>query len=319
MTTTVTTTRPPAVGPGPAPRPPAPRRARLVAGQPRPHPAMTAVKGLVFTIACGLVIMPFVAIVSTSLAPAEQIAGSGGLVLLPESLNLEAYAAILSGGVVTRALGISALVTLGGTLLSLTVSTAFAYALTRRYLPGRRGWTMLLIVSLFFGPGLIPSYLTVQQFGLLDSLWALIVPTAVNSFNVIVLRAFFGGLPSDLLEAAELDGASEARIFAFIVLPLSKAALAVIGLFYAVGFWNSFFNALLYINRTELWPLQLVLRTYVVNDNQIDTAALATDVLPAQPALQMAILVISIVPILCVYPFLQRHFAKGALTGAIKG
>lgn len=280
---------------------------------------MTALKGLVFTVACGLVILPFVSILSTSLAPAEQIAQSGGLVLFPQSINLDAYSAILSGGVVTRSLLISGIVTAVGTLLSLSVSTMLAYALTRRHLPGKRLFTMLLIVSLFFSPGLIPGYLAVQQFGLLDSLLALTVPTAVNAFNVIVLRAFFSAIPNDLLEAAELDGASEWAIFSRIVLPLSKAALAVIGLFYAVGYWNSFFNALLYINNTQLWPLQLVLRTYIVNDNQIDTAALATDALPAQPAMQMAILIISIVPILCVYPFLQRHFAKGALTGAVKG
>ena len=141
----------------------------------------------------------------------------------------------------------------------------------------------------------------------------------ISAFNVVVLRAFFGALPRELIESARVDGAGELRIFTSIVLPLSKAVLAVIGLFYAVGYWNAFFNALLYINDTTLWPLQLVLRTYVINDTQLGMAELGLENLPPQAAIQMAILVISIVPILIIYPFLQRHFAKGVLTGAVKG
>ncbi|CAM3553042.1 carbohydrate ABC transporter permease [Occultella aeris] len=299
-----------------------PRRARrstLINGQQHPSPLFGVVKLLVFAIACALVLVPFVAIIATSLAPSAQVTDSGGMVLWPERLDITAYQAILSGGVVTRALGVSGIVTIVGAVLSLTVSSMLAYALTRSALPGRRLITMLLIFSLFFNPGIIPMYLAVQQFGLLDSLAALIVPTCLNAFNVIVLRAFFSNLPTDVLEAAEIDGASEFTMLARIVLPLSKAALAVIGLFYAVGYWNAFFSALLYINDPKLWPLQLVLRSYVTNDNQIGSADLASGILPAQVTLQMAILVVSIVPIVCVYPFLQRHFAKGALTGAVKG
>lgn len=295
------------------------RRRALVGGQLPPSPAASAVKAVVFSIACALVVLPFVGIVATSLAPAEQIARAGGLVLFPDSIDLSAYDAILSGGIVTRALLVSIVVTVCGTLLSLTVTSLLAYSLTRRALPMRRGVTLLVIVSLFFSPGLLPTYLAVQSYGLLNSLTALIVPTALSAFNVIVLRAFFGGLPRDILDAAEIDGASELRLLTAIVVPLSKAALAVIGLFYAVGYWNSFFSALLYLNDSTMWPLQLVLRTYVVDDNTITGYDLASDAIPAQPSLQMAILVISVVPILLVYPWLQKHFAKGALTGAIKG
>ncbi|MBZ2195586.1 carbohydrate ABC transporter permease [Occultella gossypii] len=295
------------------------RRSTLINGQQRPSPVSSVVKLLVFAIACTLVVLPFAAIIATSLAPSAQVTAAGGMVLWPERLDISAYQAILSGGVVTRALGVSGIITILGAVLSLTVSSMLAYALTRSALPGRRAITLLLIFSLFFNPGIIPMYLAVQQFGLLDSLAALIVPTCLNAFNVIVLRAFFGNLPKDVLEAAEIDGAGEVTMLARIVLPLSKAALAVIGLFYAVGYWNSFFSALLYINDPKLWPLQLVLRSYVTNDNQIGTADVASGILPAQVTMQMAILVVSIVPIVCVYPFLQRHFAKGALTGAVKG
>ncbi|WP_156254250.1 carbohydrate ABC transporter permease [Pseudactinotalea terrae] len=288
-------------------------------GQARPSVPATIAKGTVFSIACALVILPFIGIVATSMAPAEQISAAGGLVLFPERLDFSAYDAILSGGIVTRALGVSVLVTVGGTAVSLTVSSLLAYTLTRRALPFRRGLTLLVVVSLFFSPGLLPTYLAVQSYGLLNSLAALILPTALSAFNVIVLRAFFGGLPPDILDAAEIDGASEMRLLTSIVIPLSKAALAVIGLFYAVGYWNAFFSALIYLNDSAMWPLQLVLRTYVVDDNTITGYDLASDVIPAQPALQMAILVISVLPILLVYPWLQKHFAKGALTGAIKG
>lgn len=295
------------------------RRRVAVGGQLPPTPLTSAAKFVVFTIASLLVLLPFVGVVATSIAPPDQVGAAGGLVLLPERIDLSSYRAILSGGIVTRALLVSMVVTICGTVLSLTVTSLLAYALTRRGMPARRAVTLLVIVSLFFNPGLLPSYLAVQAYGLLNTLAALIVPTALSAFNVIVLRAFFGGLPTDVLEAAEIDGASELTILTRIVLPLSKAALAVVGLFYAVGYWNSFFSALLYLNDSRLWPLQLVLRTYVVDDNTITGYDLAAESVPAQPSLQMAILVISIVPILLVYPWLQRHFAKGALTGAIKG
>lgn len=303
----------------PARRPRHRRKHILVGGQPLPSPGASVIKAVFFSIACALVIMPFVAIISTSMAPPEQISRAGGLVLFPEQLDLSAYEAILSGGIVTRALGISIFITVCGTLLSLTVTSLFAYTLTRKGLPYRRLLTILVIVSLFFSPGLLPMYLAVQSYGLIDSLAAVIVPTALSGFNVIVLRSFFGSIPPDLLEAAEIDGASELQILTKVVLPLSKAALAVIGLFYAVGYWNSFFSALLYLNDSSMWPLQLVLRTYVVDDTSITGYDLAADAIPAQASLQMAILVISVVPILLVYPWLQKHFAKGALTGAIKG
>jgi len=138
----------------------------------------------------------------------------------------------------------------------------------------------------------------------------------LSAFNVIVLRAFFANLPSEIIESARIDGAGELKTFGYIVLPLSKAVLSVIGLFYAVGYWNAFFSALLYLNDSKLWPLQLVLRTYVINDTQLGSAELGSERLPPQASIQMAILVVSIVPILLVYPFLQRHFAKGVLTGA---
>lgn len=285
-----------------------------------PSVIMRGFKGLLLTVACLTVAVPFVGVISTSLATQQQVTDSGGFVLIPDQVTVAAYRAIFAGGVVTRAIGVSAFITIVGTALSLTCTAMLAYALSRPRSFGHKPLLMMVLLALLFTPGIIPSYLVVKDFGLLNSYWSLIVPTAVNAFNVIVLRAFFMNLPSALIDSARIDGASEATILRRIVLPLSKAALAVVGLFYAVGYWNAFFNALLYINDTSKWPLQLVIQTYVVNSSPLGTGQLMPgEVLPPQQSLQMAILVVSIVPILLVYPFLQRHFAKGVLTGAVKG
>ena len=148
---------------------------------------------------------------------------------------------------------------------------------------------------------------------------ALIVPTAVSAFNVVIVRGFFMGIPQELMDSSRIDGASEWLTLRRIVLPLSKAVIAVVGLFYAVGYWNSFFNALLYLNEQTKWPLQLVLRSYVLQGSPLAGADSGSSVPPPQQAVQMAVVVIAIVPILAVYPFLQRHFTKGVLTGAVKG
>ncbi|MFK4086786.1 carbohydrate ABC transporter permease [Kribbella sp. NPDC020789] len=278
-----------------------------------------ALKGVVLLVFCAVVLIPFVAVISTSVAPNKQINESGGLVLLPESIDLAAYRSLFAGGVVTQALGVSVFVTVIGTLLSLTVSCLLAYALARPGFVAGRPILLVVLFSMLFSPGIIPTYLVVKGAGLLDSIWALIVPTMISAFNVVVLRAFFMNLPGELTESARMDGAGELKTFGYVVLPLSKAVLSVIGLFYAVAYWNAFFSALLYLNDSKLWPLQLVLRTYVINDTQLGSAELGTELLPPQASIQMAILVVSIVPILVIYPFLQRHFAKGVLTGAVKG
>ncbi|TCO48658.1 multiple sugar transport system permease protein/putative aldouronate transport system permease protein [Kribbella antiqua] len=292
---------------------------KIVQGVPMPGWPMRAFKGLVLLVFCAAVIIPFVGVISTSVAPNKQINESGGLVLFPKSVNFAAYESLFAGGVVTRALFVSIFVTVVGTLLSLTVSCLLAYALSRPGFSAGRPILLVVLFSMLFSPGIIPTYLVVKGVGLLDSIWALIVPTMVSAFNVIVLRAFFMNLPNEITESARIDGAGELKTFGYIVLPLSKAVLSVIGLFYAVAYWNAFFSALLYLNDSKLWPLQLVLRTYVINDTQLGSAELGTELLPPQASIQMAILVVSIVPILIIYPFLQRHFAKGVLTGAVKG
>jgi multiple sugar transport system permease protein/putative aldouronate transport system permease protein len=296
------------------------RRAVLDNGQPAPTTPVRIMNGIALIGVSLMVLVPFLSIVSTSLAPRSQVNASGGIVLWPESLSFQAYAQVLEGGAVTRAMWISAFVTIVGTLISLTASAMLAYALARPGLRGRGAMLWTVLITLFFAPGIIPTFLVVKQVGLIDSIWSLILPTAVSGFNVIVLRAFFLGIPEELFDAAKIDGAGERRILTTIVLPLSRASLSVIGLFYAVGYWNAFFNALIYINDTTKWPLQMIVRSFVVDDSQFTTLDVSLiEQMAAPSSLAMAILVISIVPILIVYPFLQKNFAKGMLTGAVKG
>lgn len=293
-------------------------RLRAINGASPPSIPMRTLKGIVLLIASLLVILPFVAVISTSLADQTQINEAGGYVLFPENPTLAAYEAIFRGGVVTRATIVSILVTFVGSALSVTVVTMLAYALSR---PGtflHRPILLLVLFTMLFSAGMIPNYLLIKSLGLIDSYWSLILPTLVTGFQVILMRGFFLEVPKEILEAARIDGAGEFRILTTIMVPLSKAALAVIALFNAVSYWNAFFNAVLYINSTEKWPLQLVLRTYVVDNSSIGVD-LPGDYIPPQQSLQMAILVVSLVPICLVYPFLQRHFAKGVILGAVKG
>lgn len=296
-------------------------RPKIVNGVAPPPLIIRGFKGLVLIACCAVVLLPFLAIISTSLAGQDQLNRQGGYVLWPTHPNLDAYRSILAGGVVSRALVISIGITAVGTVLGLAITTSLAYALSW---PGSLGHKPLLLGVLFtmlFAPGILPSYLMVRTVGLIDSWWSLIIPVLVNAFSVIVMRAFFMELPQELLESAKIDGASELRILVSIVLPLSRAVLAVIGLFFAVSFWNAFFNALLYINDASKWPLQLVLRTYVVDKQAlgVDQLALSGEAIPTPQSLQTAILMISLIPILLVYPFLQRHFAKGVMLGGVKG
>ena len=276
-------------------------------------------KAIVLFLCCAAVVVPFLGIVATSLASREDVTRAGGFVMFPSSISFDAYEAILSGGVVTRATVVSLLVTVMGTLLSLVTTTLLAYGLSRRGTLLHRPLLAIVLLPLLFTPGIIPSYLIVRNLGLLDTYWSLILPVMVNAFNVIVLRAFFMELPGEVIDSARIDGAGDLTVLWRIVLPMSKAVLAVVGLFYAVAYWNSFFGALLYLNDTAKWPLQLVLRTYVVNQSELGVDQLGGETLPPREAVQMAILVLSIIPILLVYPFVQRHFTKGVLIGAVKG
>ncbi|MFJ9682781.1 carbohydrate ABC transporter permease [Streptomyces sp. NPDC101194] len=275
-------------------------------------------KAVVVVVVVLAVAYPLVGVIGTSFASQTDIIKSSGLVLWPDHPTLDAYRTIFTGGVVTRALIVSVGITVLGTLASLLVTVGMAYGLSRRDVTGSRFILMTALFTMLFNAGIIPNFLLVKGLGLYDTYAALVMPTLVSAFNLVVLRSFFMNLPEELYDAAKVDGAGDFRILVRIVLPLSKAVLAVISLFYAVTYWNAFFNALLYLNDSDKWPLPMVLRTYVLQGQSLNAAS-AGEVLAPQQAVQMAVLVIAVVPILCVYPFLQRYFTKGVLTGAVKG
>ncbi|RZU01776.1 carbohydrate ABC transporter membrane protein 2 (CUT1 family) [Kribbella rubisoli] len=283
-------------------------------------------KPVVLTLIALAVAFPLYVVVVTSLSSTEAVTRAGGLVVVPRELTVAAYVQLLSGGVVTRALFISVMITAVGTAFSLGITVLAAYGLSRPGSVFHRPLLFVVLLTFLFGPGIIPSYLLVNSLGLIDHYASLILPTAISAFNLIVMRSFFMGIPGELIDSARIDGAGEFAILRRIVLPLSKAVVAVVGLFYAVGYWNAFFNALLYINDNNKWPLQMVLRTYIVQQQPLPTGAggIATGTgLGLQPApglaIKMAIVVIAIVPVLLVYPFIQRHFTKGVIIGAVKG
>lgn len=282
-----------------------------------PSGGVRLLKIVILLVIAAIMIFPFVSVILSSFAASGSVLKLG---LIPDHLTAQAYWTVLSGGVVTRALLVSIGITVAGTLLSLIFTTTLAFGLTRtRDVPGARPILYLVLFSMLFGAGIIPNYLLVKGLGLIDSYASLILPGLISAFNLVVIRNFFMQIPRDLLEAARLDGASEFRIFASIVLPLSKAIIAVIGLFYAVGYWNSFFTALLYLNDTAKWPIQLVLNQYVIQSSPLDQIQNPDVTIPPPESIQMAVVVLATLPILIVYPFVQRHFTKGVLTGAIKG
>jgi putative aldouronate transport system permease protein len=292
---------------------------KRAAWEERPSAAGKASKGVAIVVIALLVLFPLYAIALTSLSSSETVHRVGGLVVWPgDGITFEAYEQMFRNPVVLRSLVVSLGITAVGTVISVVVSVLGAYSLSR---PGSFGHrTILFSVLLMFVvfPGLIPVYLWVSTIGLRDSYLSMILPMAVSAFNVVVLRAFFMSIPQELFDAARIDGAGEFRVLWQIVAPLSKAVVAVVTLFYAVAYWNNWFNAFLYLDDTGKWPLALVLRTYVVESAPLPQAS-GLSTAPPTLAVKMAIVMIAIVPALIIYPFVQKHFKKGVIIGAVKG
>lgn len=246
-----------------------------------------------------------------------------GLVLFPEKWTLTSYKYLLANNVFVKATGVSAFLAVAGTTLSLIVTSAGAYTLSRKRLQGRRTLLILILMTTLFNPGIIPPYLVVRELGLMNSIWSLIIPVLTSGWYVILMKGFFESIPDELEEAGKIDGASDIGVFARIILPLSLPSLAAFGLFYAVAYWNTFFSAILYINKADLRPLQVVLQMLLIDSSSSSSGEIAnqmsSEIAIPTDTLKMAAVVISTVPILLVYPFLQKHFAKGVMVGSIKG
>ncbi|BFV55662.1 carbohydrate ABC transporter permease [Kitasatospora sp. CMC57] len=283
-----------------------------------------AAKGLTLGGVLAVVLVPMWIILLTSFSTPGAINRAGGLVIWPDGLTTQAYREMLADSTVLTALLVSLGITAVGTAVSMIVSVLCAYGLSWPRSLGHRPILVLLIITMFVNGGLIPSFLVVTGLGGYGQWWALILPSAVSVFNILVLRAFYSGTSGELIDAARMDGAGEWRILWSVVLPTSRAVTAVIALFYGVGYWNSFFNVMLYMpTDSQKWPLQYVLLTYVNRGNglpgSLNTGFGNAHVQTAPLSLQMAVVVLTLVPLVAVYPFVQKHLRTGVLTGAIKG
>jgi len=276
----------------------------------------------IFLILCAVVTLtPFIFIVAGSFASQAEIF-ERGFFLVPREPSLRAYMYIFSSRLLPRALLMSMAVATVGTATSMLITTTFAYSLSKKYLAGRNVMLTMVIFTMLFSGGMVPTFLVVRALGLLDNFWAMILPGAISVWNLIVLKNFFQSIPAEIEDSARIDGASDWTVFVKIVLPTSTAAIATFSLFYAVGYWNQFQPALIFIpSNTEIWPLQLVLRNIVMMTAGIiqDAAFDPELVQPPTESIRNAVIVFGTMPILMVYPFIQKHFTKGIMVGALKG
>jgi len=263
-------------------------------------------------------VLPFVYVIAVSFTDPVEVA-KGGIILFPKKFSLAAYEYIFSTNVLLRSLGVSVYITVVGTIINLVFTSLMAYPLAKTYLRGRQLILMGVLFTMLFSGGLIPTYFVVKAVGLTNTLWSLMIPSAISGFNLIVLKNFFQSIPEGLEDSAKIDGCNDFGVLLRIVIPLSMPAMATFALFYAVGHWNTFFSAIIYINDNKLWPVQVLLREVVImaqsriGDTEMDEALI-------QPlTIRMAVIVFATLPILLVYPFLQKHFAKGVLLGSVKG
>lgn len=272
----------------------------------------------------GLVtLFPLYYVFVVSFTDSHEYAEKNGFILFPSEWSIAAYEYLFSTSAFLNATGVSTFLATVGTALSLMITSAIAFGLSRKRLRGRRIIMMGIILTLLFNPGIIPPYLVVRELGLINSVWSLIIPVLTSGWYVILMKSFFDNIPVELEEAAMIDGSSDLGTFFRIVLPLSGPALAAFGLFYAVAYWNTFFTAVLYIHDFAKVPLQIVLRNMLVDSSTSTGGAAAMEMVSEQQiptqTIKMAAVVISTLPILCLYPFLQKHFTKGVMLGSVKG
>ena len=268
-----------------------------------------------------MTLFPFMDVVFNSLTSSKELVENAKAVIaIPKHPTLENYKYVLSGNSIFRAYGVTVFRTVVGTLLNLVITVMTSYPLSKKFLPGRNVLMQIFFFTMIFSGGMIPTYLVVKTFKLSNTIWALIIPSLLNVYNMIIMRTFFEGISEELEDAARIDGCSEWKTLLKIVLPVSKPTLASIALFYAVWHWNSFFDVVLYITDRKLWPLQTLLREVVLTMSMAELNAQMADVAaPPSSSVIAATVMVSTVPILAVYPFLQKYFVKGVMVGAVKG
>lgn len=275
------------------------------------------------TIAMLMILYPLYFVVIASFSDPDAVA-SGRVVLWPRDITFDGYRRIINNRTIWTGYGNTIIYTVVGTAINLATTIPAAYALSRRDFVGRDFFMMLFAFTMFFAGGLIPLYLLVRSLGMLNTRWAMVLPNAVLVWNLIVARTFFQhSIPNELLEAARMDGCTNRRFFVSVVLPLSPALLAVMVLFYAVGHWNAFFHALVFLRSERLYPLQLVLRDILLaaqaQESMMEDARAAQDQMRIADSIRYGSIIVASAPVLILYPFLQRYFVQGVMIGAIKG
>ena len=280
------------------------------------------INNIILALVIVVVALPILNVIANSLSSGDAVA-SGKVTFWPVEFSLEGYTAVFSDSFILIGYGNTIFYTVAGTVINLFLTVIAAWPLARKDLPGRSIIMMFFAFTMLFNGGMIPNFLLVRDLGIYNTRWAMLLPGAISVYNMIICRTFFAiSIPGELLEAAQLDGCSEMRFFTSMVLPLSKAVLAVITLYYAVAHWNAFFNAFLYLSNKALYPLQLILRDILLS-NQVDPSAIidadSAVNLNLVETLKYSLIMVACVPIWCIYPFVQKYFVQGVMIGAIKG
>ena len=278
---------------------------------------------LIVTLIALTTLFPFIYIISASFATEYEIT-TRPMFIIPQDVTLNAYKFIFSSNKILQGFRNSIFITVCGTAINLFFTVTMAYALSKRRLRGRNFFLNMVIISMFFSGGMIPGYIIIANvLNLKNTFWAVLLPGAISSYNLMIVKNFFQGIPQELEESAAIDGSTDIGILWKIVLPLSLPVLATFGLFYAVGHWNAYFGAMIYMTGAkEKWPLQVLLRELIIlaNGSAGDITNMDPEFIqPPEQSVKMAVIVVSTVPIMCVYPFLQKYFVKGVMVGALKG
>lgn len=278
-----------------------------------------ALNALILTGVVGACLYPFVYMLAVSLSDSASIA-SGEVWLWPKGFNLDMYQYVFEDGRVLKGYKNTLIYVVLGTAISLMVTALGAYSLSKTKMVMGKPILMLIVFTMFFNGGMIPTFLVVKELGFVNTIWGMVLPGAVATWNLLIMRTFFMGMPQELEESGKIDGLSEIGIFFRIVLPLSKPVLATIGLYYAVGMWNNFMGPLLYLRDADMQPLQVILRNIVLSGQLTGTdGPVVGDIVVVEDGLKFATIMVSTLPILLVYPFIQKYFVKGALIGSVKG
>lgn len=285
------------------------------------YKVFTVVNMTVLVLMCAVMLYPFIMLLAQSFSSAGAI-NAGKVSIFPVDFNIDTYKAVADNGAFWRSYGNTVVYTVIGTTIAMVLTTTYAFVLSKKHLRGRGLLIGIAVFTMFFNGGIVPNYVLISSLGMKNTMWAVILPPALSVFNLLVMKAFFENLPTELEEAAHIDGLTWFGIFFRIVLPLSKAVIATMVLFYSVQYWNDWFAAFLYLDKTDLFPVTLFLRNLIAGASTAASegaAASGASVSDINANIQSVTMILILIPILCVYPFVQRYFVSGIMLGSVKG